>query len=205
MSSSLTWSTQDFVVWNAFILINDVKYERFYMLMESLWNLHGFHLSLTSFVVSISVNRDILLRWYLVLLSNVGGGQFWNYTFWDIYLIPLICIYFAGKTCNGQQNLKQLASIAQWQSTALVKQGSWVQSSLGATLFFREKWHFFIEKWRFWHFELHNICNLLKECLPVILPRRSWFSLHSSVVEHWSRKPGIVSSIPTGGLDIFRP
>ena len=34
----------------------------------------------------------------------------------------------------------------------------------------------------------------------VISMKEKYQSLYSSVVEHWSRKPGVVSSILTGGI-----
>ena len=75
------------------------------------------------------------------------------------------------------------ASIAQWQSTGLVNQGSRVQSSLEA---WRARAHRFMWQHRaswFWKF-----CRYARYNSPF-----------SSVVEHWSRKPGVESSILSGG------
>lgn len=80
---------------------------------------------------------------------------------------------------------KREASIAQWQSTGLVNQGSRVQSSLEAS---------FLE-------QLTSPITLTNKNFRIFsfCPRLST-SLFSSVVEHWSRKPGVVGSIPTGGI-----
>ena len=82
--------------------------------------------------------------------------------------------------CRGQV---MDASIAQWQSTGLVNQGSRVQSSLEARVslfnpFFSDQWA--KAPFENWHLHWH-------------------VGLFSSVVEHWSRKPGVVSSNLTGG------
>ena len=138
------------------------------------------------------LNQKFVTRGLAIFSKIINDGIDLNVRFRDLYALPSSEIEpWSVYILFYQLKHSQKASIAQWQSTGLVNQGSRVQSSLEAV------W-LILFLWRLMFFlSFFSFLNLYVTC--VLSSRIRSASLFSSVVEHWSRKPGVVSSILTGG------